>query len=289
MREMFIADKGKKLGYVDLEQAESRVVAVVSGCQAYIDACNSGDLHTTSARMVWPELQWIGEIKPDRLVAEQKFYRHFSYRDMSKRGGHLFNYLGKAMMAAKHLKIAFAVAKAFGERYLGAFKGIPLWHDRVARFLAEHKYIMTAVGRRIYFFDRTNTDDTIKDAVAADPQSTIGDILNRGMWRVWRANQVQLLLQVHDCIVFQFDDNPEAERRAVTHVMAALDTTLTVDGRSIRIGAEALTGWNWRKRSVEKDGTIVNPSGLMKWSPNVPDTRKAPEYSALHRRVSTVN
>ena len=41
LREIFIADPGHKLFYADLDQAESRVVAYLSGDDAYINACES--------------------------------------------------------------------------------------------------------------------------------------------------------------------------------------------------------------------------------------------------------
>lgn len=115
LRAMFIPDDGYLFIYPDLEQAESRGVAYLSGDESYINACEGGDLHTTVARMVWPERPWDKEgveldwptekradgwyrfkngqwdDKPtawDRLVAECNYYRQFSYRDLAKRGGH---------------------------------------------------------------------------------------------------------------------------------------------------------------------------------------------------------
>lgn len=91
-RKMFEADQGFRLFGIDLEQAESREVGwncgVLFGEWAYYDAAIAGDLHTTAAKLVWPNLKWIGEPKADKEIAEKPFYRHFSYRDMAKRGGH---------------------------------------------------------------------------------------------------------------------------------------------------------------------------------------------------------
>ena len=91
LRRIFIAPEGKKLAYLDLEQAESRITAYVSGDEAYIKACESADLHTEVARLIWPELEWSPNNEPEvnEKVAKQSYYRHWSYRDMSKRGGHL--------------------------------------------------------------------------------------------------------------------------------------------------------------------------------------------------------
>ena len=93
VRKMYIADEGRKMAVIDLEQAESRMLAAfcyaLFGEAAYLDACESEDLHSVVCKMIWTDLAWTGDLKADKkAVAEQNFYRHFSYRDMAKRGGH---------------------------------------------------------------------------------------------------------------------------------------------------------------------------------------------------------
>lgn len=92
LRKMFVADYGWKLCGIDLEQAESREVGWLSGtlCNdwTYLDACYSGDLHTLVAQTAWPGLPWGSDPKANRKVAETPFYRHLTYRDMSKKLGH---------------------------------------------------------------------------------------------------------------------------------------------------------------------------------------------------------
>lgn len=93
LRYVFVADPGWKLCVIDLEQVEARDVGWFEGCLfgdwSFLDACEGGDLHTTNCRLIWPELPWTEDPKRNRAIADQQFYREFSYRDMSKRGGHL--------------------------------------------------------------------------------------------------------------------------------------------------------------------------------------------------------
>ncbi len=63
LRKIFIATEGRKLAYLDLEQAESRTVAYYSGDEGYIAACEGSDLHTAVAQDVWPDLDWA--VYPD--------------------------------------------------------------------------------------------------------------------------------------------------------------------------------------------------------------------------------
>ena len=65
MRCIYLPDPGCKYAYFDLPQAESRNVGaevfIKFGDSTYLDACEAGDLHTTVAQMVWPELPWYVE------------------------------------------------------------------------------------------------------------------------------------------------------------------------------------------------------------------------------------
>lgn len=92
LRRIFIPDPGWKLYGIDLEQADAREVGwycgTVLGDWSYLDACESGDLHTTVTRLCYPEWKWSNDPAENRALADRKFYRHFSYRDASKRMGH---------------------------------------------------------------------------------------------------------------------------------------------------------------------------------------------------------
>ncbi len=186
MRRMFIADRGRKLAYPDLEQAESRVVAHLSQDPRYIEACESGDLHTTVARLIWPDLAWTGDLDKDKKIAESPYYRHFTYRDLSKRGGHLSNYGGSAWKLARALKVEEKLAEEFQETYFSTFRGIRDWHHSVQYRLQSTGIITTPLGRRRTFFGRLNDDHTLREAIAHEPQSTVADIFNIGLLRTWQ-------------------------------------------------------------------------------------------------------
>ena len=119
LREIIIPDKGMVMFYVDLEQAESRATAYLANDENYIRACEGGDLHTDVCRMVWRDLPWTGELKHDKGLAEQIFYRHFTYRDMSKRGGHGTNYGLTYKSMARRLHIEERMACRFQLEYYG--------------------------------------------------------------------------------------------------------------------------------------------------------------------------
>lgn len=262
LRSVFIADPGYKLAYIDLEQAESRLVGAIiwnlfhDG--KYLDACESTDLHTAVARMAKPELAWTGDPAKDRILAESPYYRQHSLRHVCKVLGHGSNYCGQPHTMALHTKIESKVIADFQGRYFGAFPGIPRWHQQVARELIEHGYLVSLMGRKRWFFGRRTEASTHREAVAYDPQGSVGDILNRGMLQVWRSGLAQLLLQVHDAILVQYREEREAE------VLPALLETIQVPvelahGRRLLIPSEAKVGWNWGSWSTD------NPDGLTKF------------------------
>lgn len=274
LRRMFIADEGWKLCGIDLEQAESREVGWLCGTLfndwGYLDACEGGDLHTTTARLIWPSLGWTGSAKEDRKLADQIFYREFSYRDMSKRGGHATNYLGTPFTIARHLKVPTKLIEDFQLPYFTAFPGIPRWHQWTAERLQRGGVLTTPFGRSRQFFGRSDDDATLRKAIAFSPQSSTGDRLNLGLWRIWKyMPEVQLLAQVHDAVYFQLPDrSPAYESAVVQKALGLIEIELQHAGRSFVIPGEAKVGYNWGLYNAE-----MNPDGLKKWTPNAPDTR----------------
>ena len=272
-RRCFIPDLGMKFCYIDLEQAESRGVAYLSGDEAYIQACESGDLHTAVAKMVWPELEWTGDLSQDKKIAEQPFYRHFTYRYMAKRGGHGTNYYGKPPTMSRHLKISTHLMEEFQERYFGQFPGIRQWQFSVMQRLQQEGTITTPFGRFRRFFGRPTDDATVRKAIAHEPQSLISDVLNTGLWRIWKyMPEVQVLAQVHDAVLFQYPE--ELEDDILPRAIQLIQIPISIGPRTMIIPSEAKIGWNWGDFDEHS-----NFAGLKKWSGN--DDRTRPEPTTI--------
>ena len=271
LRRMFIADPGKKLAYLDMDQAESRVVAYISQDQGYLSACNSGDLHTVVCRMVWPELPWKGTLQHDKDVAETPYYRHFTYRDMAKRGGHASNYMVSPRTMAKHLKLEEKVTAAFQDAYFRAFPGIKRWHQAVALQLQTKGFMVTALGRKRNFLGRRFDEATLREAVANEPQSIVGELLNLFLYRVWKSNLVEILAQIHDAILIQYP--AEIETEIIPKITALGRTEVSFPCGTMVIPVSAQVGWNWAKASKH------NPNGLLKYKGN--DDRTPPTYGGI--------
>jgi len=267
LRKMFISDPGWKLCGIDLEQAESREVGFLFGSLfgdwSFLDACEGGDLHTTTARLIWPDLI------TDRKSAEQPFYRHMSYRDMAKRGGHLTSYMGTAWTASRSLKVPLPIMERFQNAFVSAYPSFPRWWRHCAQCLQTEQRITTPFGNTRIFFGRANDDSTLREAIAHSPQSATALRLNLALYRVWKrlGTRVQLIAQVHDALYFQYRESDD-EVEVLQEALACISTPMVEprSGRVFDVPGEAKLGWNWGSFGP------ANPDGLAKFKGKA-DTR----------------
>lgn len=303
LRYIFTSDIGWKLCVIDLEQVEARDVGFFCGCLfddwRFLDNCESGDLHTANAKLIWPELKWSGELKHDKEIASQVFYRDYSFRDMAKRGSHLSNYMGTAWTAARSLKVPLPIMEEFQARYCRgrvgdpikslpeiapAYPGIASYWQWIAQQLQTTSLLVTPFGRQRHFFGRSNDDTTLREAIAFLPQSTTADRMNLGLFRVWqKMPQIQLLAQTYDSITFQFRES-ESESEIIERALELIRVELrSPGGRAYVVPGEAKIGWNWgnftdesdvkRALAAGKHAPRLNLEGLRKWSRGKKDER----------------
>lgn len=280
LRSVFIADPGHKLAYIDAQQGESYCVGAIEWNLfhdgAYLDACESGDLHTTVAKLIWPALPWVGELEADKALAEEPFYRHYSRRFMCKKIGHGTNYAGRPRTLAGQAKVELHLVEEFQPKYFKAFSAHLRWHAAVERQLREFGYLVSLTGRKRWFFGRRNDDSTLREAIAYDPQGSLADILNRGMLEVWKQRSCTLLMQIHDAILVQYPE--EREDDLIPIIRDELSIRIDLErGRGLVIPYGVSTGWNWGKFDP-KD----NPDGLKAYSPG-DKRRRTPEVPLLDR------
>lgn len=273
LRRVFIPDPGYKLYGIDKAQSEARDVGwfcgVILGDWSYLNACESGDLHTYVTRLLYPDWDWTGDLKKDRKIAERRCYRFFTFRDISKRLGHGTNYIGTAIEMARQLRIPVELVKEFQVRYFSAFPCIQRMHNWIAQQIQRERYLVNSLGRRRDFFDRPDSNDTIKGAVAYMFQSATGDCVNLGLYRLWkhfRSGPVQILSQLHDAIYFQMPIMPQKEEfDYLQQALNCIQVTQKFVNREMTIPGEITGGFNWAHRfKLTEDGSVEewNPRGL---------------------------
>lgn len=280
LRSVLIADPGMKMAYFDAEQGESRVVGgieyVLFRDASYLDACESGDLHTTVAKLVWPGLLWTNVPEADKALAEQPYYRHYSRRFMCKKIGHGTNYAGKPRTLAEQAKVDVDLIEEFQPIYFKAFPAHLRWHAHVKDELETTGTIVSLLGRKRQFWGRRNDPATLREAIAYDPQGSLSDIVNNGMLRLWRENICQLLLQVHDAVVVQYPAEREAE--IIPRILSLLRYPVEIGDRRLIIPYGCKTGWNFGEYNER-----TNVHGLKGWKGS--DKRAAPKKVGILDRI----
>jgi len=237
---------------------------------------------------------WSGDPKQERQLAESPYYLHFSYRDMCKRAGHGTNYGLSAASLGRHLQIKVAHATRFQLLYYGgivqkesverwhkqnpdagfdelllkgkdigggtlkiegAFEGIRKWHEDVQKQLDETGTLLTPLGRRRQFWNRLTAPETLRAAIAFVPQSTIGDLLNMGLYRVWNelsGDGVEILGQVHDAILGQVPIEKVDE--LMPKIINCMTNPIDVNGRTLIIPSSVEVGNTWKDMKTWEGG-----------------------------------
>lgn len=286
LRSVFISDPGMKFAKFDAKSGESYVVGAIEwnlfGDGTYLDAVDSGDVHTAVARICWPELKWTGDFKKDKDIAETPYYRHYTYRFMCKKLGHGSNYGGKPNTLATQSKLPIGVVSDFQPKYFRAFPAHQRWQQWVANQLWTKGYLISLMGRKRWFFGRRGDPDTIRAAIAFDPQGSLADIVNTAMLNIWRNRTATLMMQDHDALTFQYPE--ELEDEIIPQLQAQLIIPVPLaGGRVLKIPYDCQVGWNRGKYDARK-----NPNGLQDYKGTDSRTR-IPEADLLDRIIRRGN
>lgn len=280
LRSVLIADPGYKFAKFDAKSGESYCVGAIEWNLfkdgRYLDAVESGDVHTAVARICWPTLPWTGDLKSDKAIAERPYYRHYTYRFMCKKLGHGSNYGGKPATLAAQAKLPEPVVIEFQPKYFRAFPAHLRWQGWVNDTLRRAGYLTTLTGRKRWFFGRRTEASTLREAIAYDPQGSLADIVNRAMLRIWRKRTALVVMQDHDAITFMYPEEQEDE--IIPQLSADLiEEVPLANGRTLRIPYDCQVGWNKGHYDAQ-----TNPDGLKDYTGK--DQRKRqPQVSIMDR------
>ena len=282
LRSIFIADPGYKFAKCDAKSGESFVVGAIEwnlfNDPRYLSACESGDPHTAVARICWPHLQWTGDLKQDKHIAETPYYRHYTHRFMCKKLGHGSNYGGKPATLASQTKLPIEVVIAFQPKYFGAFPAHLEWQEWVAQQLATKGFLTSLTGRKRWFWGRRTEEDTVRAAIAFDPQGSLADIVNTAMLNIWRKGYVIIMLQDHDALTFMYPE--EMEDEIIPQIMNDLVVRVPLaGGRELAIPYDCKTGWNRGDYDA-----LTNYEGLKDYKGTEERKREA-QVGILDRRI----
>jgi DNA polymerase-1 len=199
IRRLFIARPGWKLVGADYSQIELRLLAHLSGDEAFVQAFNAGgDIHRQTAALIF-------EVPVDAVTAEMRARaKTINFATIYGQGPHALS---------QQLKITHAEAREFIDRYFERFTGVRRFLDSSVAYAREHGYAQTIFGRRRYIPELRERNFNIRafgERVAANSpiQGSAADLIKIAMIRVdaalrQRDLRSSMLLQVHDELVFE--------------------------------------------------------------------------------------
>lgn len=283
LRSILVADKGMKFAKFDAKSGESFCVGAIEWNLfqdgTYLDVCETGDPHTATAKLCWPELPWTGNLAKDKKFADSTiFYRTMSYRKTCKILGHGSNYGGQPATLAAQTKVEKEIVEDFQAIYFPTFPSHEQWHKNVKDTLQERGYLISLLGRRRHFFGRRDDPRTYRAALAYDPQGSLADIVNTAMLNIWRRQTAQLMMNDHDALTFQYPE--ETEDEIIPKIAAQLPVPVDLShDRQLVIPYDCKIGWNKGEYHPQK-----NPDGLKDYEGG-DERKRAKEVHILDRKL----
>jgi DNA polymerase-1 len=236
IRRAFIADKGFKLVSADYSQIELRLLAQIADIPALRKAFREElDIHAmTASEMFGVPIKGM----PSEVRRRAKAINFGIIYGISAFG--LANQLG----------IPREEAGAYIRKYFERFPGIRDYMEETKAFCRKHGYVLTLFGRKCHYPEIAASNASVRAfneraAVNARLQGSAADIIRRAMIRMEPALanarlSAQMLLQVHDELVFEVPDEEVARTLPVIiktmaeapYPAIALTVPLHVDARA---------------------------------------------------------
>ena len=234
VRMFYVADPGYIFLQMDLSQAEARVVAALCRDFDWLHDFDVKDLHSDVAAFLY------------KIPIEQVNIK--THRQIAKRVAHGSHYRLGPKLLSQILGCSLREARSLKDRYFEKRKSLYTWHDDIEYIVQHEKMIRTPFGRCIQFFGPVN-DKLLREATAAEPQSTSADYLNNSIIRMYEADipEYQFLLQVHDSILCQIPNHPEAIYKVAKKMKEVTEITIDVHGVDLKIPCDFEIGYNWRE------------------------------------------
>ena len=193
VRKLFMPDPRHTMFDIDLDSADLRIVTWESDCKW---------MKKNFKENKKPYIEVMKEYYQNPNMDKKSHPREYA---MFKSLCHGTNYLGTPEGMAPRIGLDVGLVRKVQDWYFDLCPEIRAWQEDIKKQVAGRRWIQNVFGYKFHFFDRV--EGTIfNQAVAWLPQSSVACLINRG-WSNIDKNlpEVEILLQVHDSLVGQFD------------------------------------------------------------------------------------
>jgi len=226
----------------DYKQAEAVVVAYLIGDMRLIKLFSDSfgkskkeceeqgwDVHKVTGSMMFG-------VPVERVTKEQ--------RKIGKMIRHATNYSAGPGVLANGLGVKVAEAKQLLEQYHNACPMLRLWHKKIQKQLEYNRTLVNLLGRKHVFMERWG-DNLFRSAYSFMPQSTVGDLLNTALIRLYQqhGNWMTIYLQLHDAI-YVVVRNSEVGK-AIGAMRETMLIPLQHEGHEFTIDVDFSIGKSW--------------------------------------------
>ncbi|MFA5543670.1 MAG: DNA polymerase, partial [Bacilli bacterium] len=200
-RKIYTAPPGYLYLQADYMQAEAVVVAYEIGDEP-------AKLLFRTAFGLPREERLARHLDIHRLTAALMFQKQISEvteeeRNIGKRLRHATNYSAGPTVLANSINCTTKKAKELFAKYHQACPMLRLWHARIQDQLRRTRILTNLFGRNHRFLERWG-DELFRSAYSFIPQSTVGDLLNKALIKLYYeyGKHLTIPLQLHDAVYF---------------------------------------------------------------------------------------
>ena len=238
VRDTFISQEGYVLVAIDYSQIELRIAASLAQDATMIEIFKSGeDIHKATAATIHNVS--LQEVTPEMRRAAKAINFGVLYG------------MGSFGLSAR-TELSQADAKTFIATYFNKFSGISAYMKRTIEEAKKNGYVETLFGRRRYIPELHSHNIQIQRsgermAINMPIQGTQADMIKFAMihihnwiWEQQHQEDVRMLLQVHDELVFEIKQGKETEY--ATHIAKLMESVATL---AVPIVADIHIGKSW--------------------------------------------
>ena len=238
IRSAFVSSKGNVIMAADYSQIELRIMAHISEDKNLIEAFrNNVDVHRSTASQVF-------DTELTKVTKDQ--------RRKAKAINFGLIYGMSAFGLAKQIDVSRTEAKQYIDGYFENYPGVLKFMDETKEKAKSQGFVETILGRRLYLpqinaKNKMLQQHALRTAINAPMQGSSADIIKKAMldiqaWIDREDNSIQMIMQVHDELVFEVP--AEKSKESAEHLRFLMAEALKL---SIPLVVDVGIGSNWQE------------------------------------------